>query len=86
MGCDISLLHWERGSGPSERRSNEGMCELLTKDACVLHVVHVVPRPVPGCPWCHNNVLRVLHDVPHVVLGAAQCVAGVGRVVRVLAH
>ena len=48
MGCDGSLLHWERGSGPSERRPNEGMCELLTRDACVLHVVHIVPRPVRG--------------------------------------
>ena len=48
LGCDKSLLHWERGSGPSERRSNDSMCELLTKDACVLHVVRVVPRPVAG--------------------------------------
>ena len=56
MGCKRSLLHRERGSGPSERWSNEGMCELLTKDACVLHVVHVVSRLVPGatttfCPF-----------------------------------
>ena len=48
MGCGRSLLNWERGGGPSERRFNEGMCELLTKDACVLHVVHLVPRHVPG--------------------------------------
>ena len=48
MGRDRSLLHSERGSGPSERRSNEGMCELLTEDACVLHVVRVVPRRIPG--------------------------------------
>ena len=68
MGRDRSPLHWERGSGPSERRSNEGMCELLTKDACVLHVVRVVPRPVPGATttFCASYVMSPMLSLwPH---------------------
>ena len=68
MGCERSLLHWERGSGPSGRRSNECMCELLTKDACVLHVVHVVPRPVPGATttFCASYVMSPMLSLgPH---------------------
>ena len=68
MGRDRSLLHWERGSGPSERRSNEGMCEVLTKDACVLHVVRVVPGPVPGATTtlCASYVMSPMLSLgPH---------------------
>ena len=73
MGCDRSLLHWERGSGPCERRSNEGMCELLTKDACVLHVVRVVPRPVPGATttFCASYMMSPMLSLgPHSALRA----------------
>ena len=68
MGCDRSLLHWERGSGPSERRSTEGMCELLTKDACVLRAVRVVPRPFPGATttFCASHMMSPMLSLgPH---------------------
>ena len=74
MGCVRSLLHWELGSGPSDRRSNEGMCELLTKDASVLHVGHVVPRPIPGATttFCASYMMSpILFPGPHSALRAS---------------
>ena len=74
MGCGTSLLHWERGSSPSKRRSNEGVCELLTKDACVLHVVRVVPRPKGKLPQLRRpretNHKSTRPGLTHGVLGS----------------